>query len=162
MAVRNGECIACGDRTVDYGTIENWVFDLEETYGVRVQGVAYDRYNALSSAQKWERGRYREEGKPHDGYETVQVRQHSDTLHPATKFLQEICESGRFAYQKNKLLEVNFENARCTYDTNMNRYVTKKRSLGKVDMVVALINAIYLLQQEVLLDEDDGWVCQMV
>ena len=41
MAVRNGECIACGDRTVDYGTIENWVFDLEETYGVRVQGVAY-------------------------------------------------------------------------------------------------------------------------
>ena len=44
----------------------------------------------------------------------------------------------------------------------MNRYVTKKRSLGKVDMVVALINAIYLLQQEVLLDEDDGWVCQMV
>ena len=162
MAVRNGECIACGDRTVDYGTIENWVFDLEETYGVRVQGVAYDRYNALSSAQKWERGRYREEGKPHDGYETVQVRQHSDTLHPATKFLQEICESGRFAYQKNKLLEVNFENARCTYDTNMNRYVTKKRSLGKVDMVVALINAIYLLQQEVLLDEDDGWVCQTV
>ena len=64
--------------------------------------------------------------------------------------------------KKNKLLEVNFENARCTYDTNMNRYVTKKRSLGKVDMVVALINAIYLLQQEVLLDEDDGWVCQTV
>ena len=76
--------------------------------------------------------------------------------------MQELCESGKFAYQENKLLEVNFENARCTYDTNMNRYVTKKRSMGKVDMVVALINAVYLLQQEVVLDEDAGWVCQMV
>lgn len=161
-AVRNGECIACGDRTVAYGVIEDWVFDIERKYGVSVQGIAYDRYNALASAQHWERGRYREEGVPHDGYETVEVRQHSDTLHPATKLLQELCESGRFAYVKNKLLEVNFENARCTYDTNMNRYVTKKRSMGKVDMVVALINAVYLLQQEVLLDEDGDWVCQDV
>ncbi len=54
--------------------------------------------------------------------------------------------NGEFEYEKNTLLEINFENARCTYDTNMNRYVTKKKSCGKVDMVVALINAVYLLQ----------------
>lgn len=56
-----------------------------------------------------------------------------------------------FEYEKNTLLEINFENARCTYDTNMNRYVTKKKSCGKVDMVIALINAGYLLHQDVIL-----------
>ena len=61
----------------------------------------------------------------------------------------------KFRYEENKLLEINFENARCTYDTNMNRYITKKRSQGKVDMVVALINAVYLLQQDVFLNQMD-------
>ena len=64
----------------------------------------------------------------------------------------------QFRYENNKLLEINFENARCTYDTNMNRYITKKRSQGKVDMVVALINAVYLLQQDVFLDSGDFFV----
>ena len=41
----------------------------------------------------------------------------------------------------------------------MNRYVTKKKSRGKVDMVVALINAVYLLQQDVLFD-DNNWAVQ--
>ena len=58
-----------------------------------------------------------------------------------------------------KLLEINFENARCTYDTNMNRYVTKKKSTGKVDMVVALINACYLLQQDIIFE--DGFIVQV-
>ena len=33
---------------------------------------------------------------------------------------------------------------------NMSRYVTKKKSNGKVDMVVALINVVYLLQQNII------------
>ena len=37
-----------------------------------------------------------------------------------------------------------------TEDTNLNQYVNKKRSAGKVDMVVAIINAMYLLQHELL------------
>ena len=60
-----------------------------------------------------------------------------------------------FAYDENKLLEINFSNARCTEDTNLNKYVNKKRSAGKVDMVVALINAVFLLQLEMLNGECD-------
>ena len=59
-----------------------------------------------------------------------------------------------FFYVKNKLFEINFENARCTYDTNMNLYVNKKRSNGKVDMVVSTINAAYLAQQDIIFDSD--------
>ncbi len=141
------KCIACGNRTVDYGIIEDFVFKIEEKYKVTIVAIGYDRYNALSSAQKWNRK-----------YNTIEVRQHSDTLHSPTKLLYEKILERQFRYEENKLLEINFENARCTYDTNMNRYITKKRSQGKVDMVVALINAIYLLQKDIFLDNDDFFV----
>ncbi len=155
------KCVACGGRIVDYGVIEDYVFDIEESYGVTVVGIAYDRMNAISSAQRWERGREARNGKPeHPGYPTIVVRQHSDTLHPATKLLYEMILERRFRYEENQLLEINFENARCRYDTNKNRYVDKKRSNGKVDMVVALINAVYLLQQNEYLGEETDWVIQ--
>lgn len=138
------KCIACGDMTVDYSVIEEFVFGIEEKYGVTVMAIGYDRYNALSSAQKWD-----------EKYTTVQIRQHSDTLHPPTKLLYEFIMNQNWHYTENKLLEINFENAKCTFDTNMNRYVNKKKSNGKIDMVVALINSIYLLQQDVLLYDGD-------
>jgi phage terminase large subunit-like protein len=144
-----GKCVACGNRTIDYGVVEDFVFSIEEKYGVTVRAIGFDRYNAISSAQKW-----------NQKYNTVEIRQHSDTLHPPTKLLSEKITDGEFEYERNTLLEINFENARCTYDTNMNRYVTKKKSQGKVDMVVALINAVYLLQQDVIFNDD--WVVQVI
>jgi phage terminase large subunit-like protein len=130
--------------TVDYAVIEDYVEKIEENFGCTVVSIGFDRWNALSSAQKWAKK-----------YTTVEIRQHSDTLHPPTKLLSEKVENGEFAYTPNKLLEINFENARCTYDTNMNRYVNKKKSTGKVDMVVSLINAVYLVQQDILFSDRD-------
>ena len=104
----------------------------------------------MSSAQKWEAA----------GELTVEIKQHSSVLHPATKLLAEYIENGKFEYVHNKLLEVNFQNARCTYDTNLNRYVNKKRSVGKVDMVVALINAVYLLIENELLEAPSDFGAQ--
>lgn len=142
--IQEMKCIACGDMTVDYSVIEDFVFGIEEKYGVTVRAIGYDRYNALSSAQKW-----------NEKYETVEIRQHSDTLHPPTKLLYEYILNRQWHYTENILLEINFENAKCTFDTNMNRYVNKKKSSGKVDEVVAIINSIYLLQQNVLLYDGD-------
>lgn len=148
LAIESGKCIACGDLTVDYSVIEDFVESIEERYRGTIVSIGYDRYNALSSAQKWEAA----------GYTTVEIKQHSSVLHPPTKLLAEKAASKKLLLVKNKLLEINFENCRCTYDTNLNRYVTKKKSRGKVDMVVALINAIYLLQQDVIFGDD--WICQ--
>lgn len=144
------KCIACGDMVVDYSVIEDFVFSIEKEYGCRVNSIGYDRWNALSSAQKWSKK-----------YVTVEIRQHSDTLHPPTKLLSEKIESGEFRYSKNTLLEINFENARCTFDNNMNRYVNKKKSNGKVDMVIALINAVYLMQQDIIFNDRD-FVVQVI
>lgn len=145
-----GWCIACGDRTIDYSVIEDYVLTLEEKMGVKINSLGYDRYNAISSAQKWES----------EGLVTVEIKQHSSVLHPPTKWLSELVEDGKVLYEPDKLVELNFDNARCTYDTNLNRYVNKKKSNGKVDEVVALINAMYLLQQNVLLKGTLDWVAQ--
>ena len=143
--IRTLKCIACGDRVIDYSVVEDFILSIEDKYGVQVQAIGYDRWNALSTAQKLEKA----------GYNLVEIRQHSSTLHPPTKLLREKILNGEFQYEENKLLEINFQNARCSYDTNKNLYVHKKKSIGKVDMVVSLINAVYLLEQDVFLNQMD-------
>jgi len=147
--IKTGKCYACGDRTIDYGFIEKFVMSIEEKYGVIVIQIGFDRFNCISTAQKLEEA----------GYDTVEIKQHSSVLHAPTKLLEESILSGNFEYEENKLLEINFQNARCTYNDNLNRYVNKKKSTGKVDMVVSLINAVYLLQQNTLFG--DGFVAQI-
>jgi phage terminase large subunit-like protein len=143
--IRTMKAIACGDKVIDYAVVEDFILAVEQKYNVKVQAIGYDRYNAMSTAQKLERA----------GYVTVEIRQHSSVLHPPTKRLKEKILAGEFKYTENRLLEINFQNARCTYDTNKNLYVNKKKSKGKVDMVVALINATYLLEQDVFLNTMD-------
>ena len=150
--VRNNKAIACGDKVIDYSVVEDYIMSIEERFGVKVQAVGYDRYNALSTAQKCERA----------GYNTIEIRQHSSVLHPPTKLLKEKILAGEFQYTENKLMEINFQNSRCTYDTNKNQYVNKKKSKGKVDEVVALINAIYLLQQDYFLNQAGDFVIQVI
>lgn len=150
--IKNGKCYKCGDMTVDYGFIEKTILEVESKYNVTVVGIAFDRWNCLSTAQRLER----------EGYKTVEVKQHSSVLYPATKLLKEKIMSKEFHYTDNRLLEINFQNAKATEDTNKNIYVNKKKSKGKVDMVVSLINAVFLLQQDVIFNSDGGWTVQVI
>lgn len=143
--IRKGECFACGDEVIDYGFVERFIIGLPEKYGVEVMQVGYDRYNAISTVQKLEQNEI----------ECVEIKQHSSVLHMPTKLLKELILKKKIRYATNRMLEINFQNARCTEDTNKNLYVNKKKSSGKVDMVASLINAMYLLQQELLYGEDD-------
>lgn len=149
--IKDGCCFSCGDEVIDYSTVENFILDLESEYGVSIVQIGYDRYNAISTVQKLEDG----------GLECVEVKQHSSVLHAPTKLLKEIVLEKKFAYFENQMLEINFQNARCTKDTNLNLYVNKKKSEGKVDMVVSLINSLYLLQQEGLYG-DGGFTVQVI
>ena len=147
--IRQGVCFECGDEVIGYDFVESHCLGLEKKYSVNIVQIAYDRMNAISTVQKLEAG----------GYECVEVKQHSSVLHAPTKLLKEQILSKQFRYDENLLLEINFQNSRCTEDTNLNKYVNKKKSAGKVDTVVALINAVYLIQQDMLFG-DDGFVAQ--
>lgn len=145
--IEEGSCFACGDEVISYSFVEKFIMELEEKYGVHIVQIGYDRFNCISTANKLENA----------GYETVEVKQHSSVLHQPTKLLQESILQRKFSYDGDKLYEINFQNARCTEDTNLNKYVNKKKSNGKVDMVVSTIIAIYLLQQNIY---EDGFVAQ--
>ena len=145
--IEEGSCFACGDEVISYAFVEKFIMELEEKYGVHVVQIGYDRFNCISTANKLDNA----------GYETVEVKQHSSVLHQPTKLLQESILQRKFSYDGDKLYEINFQNARCTEDTNLNKYVNKKKSNGKVDMVVSTIIAIYLLQQNIY---EDGFVVQ--
>ena len=152
--IRDGCCYACGDEVIDYDYVERFILKLQGEYGVRVIQLGYDWYNALSTVQKLEAAE--------DPIECVEIKQHSSVLHRATKLLREYILNKDFYYEENKLLEINFQNARCTEDTNLNKYVNKKKSAGKVDAVVALINAVHLLDVNEILDDGGGWGAQVI
>ena len=143
--VKGNKVMPCGDKVIDYAVVEDFILKMEETFGVQIQAIGYDRWNALSTAQKLEKA----------GHNLVEIRQHSSVLHPPTKRLKECILSKHFKYTENKMLEINFQNAKCVYDSNRNLYVNKKKSTGKVDMVVSLINAMYLVEQDYFLNQMD-------
>lgn len=135
----------CGmNGVIDYGYVEDFILNLERNYGVKIKGIGYDRYNCISTAQKLE----------DNGLVAIEIKQHSSVLHPATKLLKERILQQEFSYLANTLLEINLANCREVKDTNLNSYISKKHSTGKVDMIVSLINAMALWQQEEL----DGFV----
>jgi phage terminase large subunit-like protein len=150
--IKEGKAFSCGELTIDYGFVEEFILSIEEKYGVEVVGVAYDRFNCLSTAQRLER----------EGMATIETKQHSSVLHPPTKLLQEKVINGEFHYTDNSLLEINFQNSRVVLDNNKNMYVNKKKSNGRVDAVVALINAVYLLQQDVIFNPDSDWGAMVI
>lgn len=151
--ISQGCCFECGEETIDYQFIEEFILSLPEKYGVEIRQLGFDRWNALSTVQKLE-------SDAENPVECVEIKQHSSLLHRPTKLLREYVLNENFVYPDNQMLEINFQNARCTEDTNLNKYVNKKKSVGKVDMVVSCINAIFLLQVNVL-DQSESWGCQI-
>lgn len=147
--IDQGVCFDCGDEIVSYTFIEQFILSLPERYGVEIVQVGYDRWNCISTVQKLEAA----------AITCVEIKQHSSVLHRPTKLLREAILSKYFHYSENQLLEINFSNARCTEDTNLNKYVNKKKSAGKVDLVVATINALCLLQMDM---ESDSWGAQII
>ncbi|MGN2369387.1 terminase large subunit domain-containing protein [Clostridium cagae] len=145
--------IVCGEDVLDYRQFENFIHDtFEEKYGTQIVQIGFDIRNLRNSAQRWEND---------FNYETVEVKQHSSVLHPTIKWLKELILNKKFVFHNNLIYEANFCNCRQTEDTNLNKYINKKISVktaGKVDMVFATINALYLLQQE--LSEGENWVSQ--
>ena len=150
--IRKKNCFACGDEVIDYGFVEKFILELEEKYKVNIVKLGYDRRNALSSAQKLDS----------EGIECVEVVQHSRILHAPIKLLKESILNKKFKYEGNLLLETNFVNARQTEDTNLNKYLNKKKSKGKIDLVMSIVDALYLLQEDIILSQNDDFTIQVI
>ena len=148
--IDNKNCFACGEDTISYNFVRDFIMSIEEEYKVSIIGIGYDLRDMNST---------REDLK--DYYDLIEVRQHSSILHSPIKWLRESILNKKFAYNENKLLEINFTNCVQVEDTNLNKYLHKKKSKMKIDMVMSMINALYLLQQQVVLGQDNSWSIQI-
>ncbi len=146
--IENGNCFTCGEDVIDYNFIYEYILGLEEKYKVKIIQFGYDIRNARATAQTLR----------NQGLVDVEVKQHSSVLHAPIKLLKEYILNGKFKYEENKLLDINFLNCRQTEDTNLNKYLNKKKSVGKIDMVMSIVDALYLLQENEMLSED--WAVQ--
>ena len=141
MMFKNGWGFANGDRIINYRGVEDFILGLEDEMGIIIKGIGYDKWNAISTVN-----RLADEGE----YEVIEVSQHSSTLHAPTKLLKEYVLQQKVGYERNTLFEMAVANARSVYDTNLNSYVNKKKSIGKIDMLAATINAMTLWNIEIL------------
>lgn len=140
IMIQNGYAFACGDRIISYRYVENFVLALEEEYGVIIKGIGYDKWNAMSSVNRWS-----DEG----GYETVEVPQTTAMLHGPTKLFKEYVLEKKIRYEKNQLFEINVSNSREVFDDNLRSRISKRKSQGKVDMLAAVIDAVALWNIEI-------------
>lgn len=156
MMCANKYCYACGDRIIDYSFVEDFLIRKVDEMGVNVLGIGYDKFNAMSSVNKW----------TNYGFETIEVRQHSTVLSAGTKLFKESVLQNRFFYDKNRLFEYQMSNARTAYDTNLNQYINKKKSTGRIDMAVATMIAFVMWNTVIVegsnvydSEERDGFIC---
>lgn len=150
LYIEAGQVIATGDTVINYGDIEQYILNIENQYNVKIISVGYDRYNAISTANRLQS----------EGLECIEIKQHSSVLHSPIKLLSELIANHKIKFVNNDLYIQNFMNCRCTYDTNLNRYINKKKSAGKIDLVMSTVNALYLAQQDQLNRQSAGWsVC---
>lgn len=139
IMIENGLAFASGDSIISYKFVEDFVINLPQKYGVNIKGIGYDKWNAVSSANKWD----------DFGFETVEVPQTTGELHRPTKLLKEYVLEEKAKYDSNILFEKNVANAREIFDDNLRSRVSKRKSKGKIDMLAATIDAFTLWNIEI-------------
>ena len=50
--IANGDCFSCGNEVIDYIFVKNKIVEIESKYGVEIQQIGYDKWNALATVQQ--------------------------------------------------------------------------------------------------------------
>lgn len=144
--------VPVGDIFVDIKEIFEFILKIKEEYQLDIEFFGYDQRDMTGLAQMLDNA----------GIPTVAIPQHSKYLGQPIKMLEQYILQGRFFYEENDLLEINFSNCKCTYDTNNVKYINKKKSKStKIDMVFSLLNAMYLLNNKLINELEDEFCFQV-
>lgn len=148
-----GYSVPVGDIFVDIEEIFDFIMEIIEEYDLDIEMFGYDQRDMTGLAQMLERA----------GVPTLPIPQHSKYLGQPINLLEQYILQGRFFYEENNLLEINFCNCKIVTDSMNVRYINKKKSKNtKVDMVFSLLNGIFLLNNQLINDlQDNDFVVQM-
>ncbi|RLP99432.1 terminase large subunit [Geobacillus stearothermophilus] len=129
--VRQGWITATPGAVVDYTFVREYIKSIEETYGVLVKEICYDKYNARHLMQELEA----------DGFTTVEIPQGIRYLTEPTKNFRTKVFEKKIIHNQNPVLTWAVGNAVTRKDAQENIMLDKSKSTDRIDPLAALINA---------------------
>lgn len=118
---------------IDYDYIKTRIEQIGKLYDVQAFG------NDPWGAEKLRQDLLREAD-----IELMEVRQNIANMSPNMKEIERLLKTGQLKHDKNPLARWCFGNVKLVSDGNENYKPQKQRKGGRIDLIVALINAMYL------------------
>lgn len=128
---------------VDYDFVEARIMAADEKYDIQTLGT--DPWNSRMLTQRLMR----------EGVEVVEIGQTMAHMSPAMKMIEQLMKRGLMTHEKNPLARWCWGNVVVAVDGNENIKPMKNKSKERIDVTVALINAMATAQ---LFEEDIGSV----
>ncbi len=115
---------------IDYEVVENDIKELDSRF--KIQKIAFDTWNAAGTANNLTKS----------GMKLVEFIQGTKSFHPAMKKLEELYVSGKIKHGGDPVLNWCASNIVARRDVNLNMAPDRKKSVDKIDDMVALLMAI--------------------
>lgn len=115
---------------VDYEFVEARILALSKQYQVIV--LATDPWNSRMLTQRLDR----------EGIPIIEVPQNMANMSPAMKEIERLMKNGQMTHERNPLARWCWGNVNIAVDGNGNIKPMKNKSVDRIDLIVALINAM--------------------
>lgn len=133
--VNEGYMIATDGDVTDYETIQLQVESYTKQYAVKY--VCTDKWNSTMLVQQLAK----------KGVNTIEIEQTMAGMSPAMKFMERLFRRGELSHEKHPVARWCFGNVVVAVDGNENIKPMKNKSVDKIDLTVALINAFAAAMQ---------------
>lgn len=128
--VNDGYLVATDGNAVDYETVQLEIERLAKTY--KVKYLCADKWNSQMMTQALAK----------KGIKTIEINQDMNGMSPAMKQLERLFRSGGISHDVNPLARWCFGNIIVATDGNENIKPMKNKSFERIDLIVALIDAM--------------------
>ena len=125
-----GYLIATDGNAVDYELVQKEIESCARKY--KVKFVCADKWNSLMLTQSIAK----------KGIKTIEIPQTMDGMSPGMKELERLMRSGELSHEVNPLARWCFGNVIIATDGNENIKPMKNKSIERIDLIVALIDAM--------------------
>lgn len=133
--VRAGFLEACPGDVIDYDMVLRAIFEASQDFDIQTVGV--DPHLSRTITQRLMKGEW-----DFDPVDVIEIPQNIMSLSPPTKELELLIRKHEMLHEHNTCARWCFGNARCYVDINENKKLTKKSSIGRIDIAVAWVIAM--------------------
>jgi len=128
--VNEKHLITTPGNVVDYDFVEARLLQANQQYDIHTLGT--DPWNSRMLTQRLMR----------EGVEVVEIAQNMAQMSPAMKMIEQLMKRGLMSHEKNPLARWCWGNTIVAVDGNENIKPMKNKSIDRIDLTVALINAM--------------------